>query len=81
MLNKIILSIPGCTHKKHTHTHKKKEKKKKNSLVVKQLNRKLEPLHVTNSKTAPLTSSSSSVPGWFITESSLVYVLDHPTAI
>ena len=42
--------------------HTYKNNKKKNSLAVKQLNRKLEPQNATNSKIAPLTSSSSSVP-------------------
>ena len=49
------MSIPGCTHKKHT--------KKKKKLDVKHLNRKLESPHATNSKTTLLTSSSSFVPG------------------
>ena len=51
------MSIPGCTHKKHT------KKKKKKKLDVKHLNRKLESPHTTNSKTTLLTSSSSSVLG------------------
>ena len=51
------MSIPGCTHKKHT------QKKKKTKLDVKHLNRKLESPHATNSKTTLLTSSSSFVPG------------------
>ena len=51
------MSIPGCTHKKHT------QKKKKKKLDVKHLNRKLESLHATNSKTTLLTTSSSFVPG------------------
>ena len=38
------MSILGCTHKKHT---------KKNSLIIKQLSRKLEPPHATYNKTAP----------------------------
>ena len=42
------MSISRCTQKK-------------NSLVVKQLTQKLESPHATNSKTAPLTSSSGSV--------------------
>ena len=53
------MSIPRCTHKKH-----KKKKKKKKSLAIKQLTRKLESSHATNSKTAPLTSSFGSIPDW-----------------